>query len=107
MRRLYLKFFTTLISGFCTYAQASANTHVVSCFGAIKTAGYTHDDEAKKLLVKASEFASTVMAPRGLRINLLREFLPTNKRLLGVNHNRGDVVKIRLRPAQDVSGRYF
>ncbi|KAJ3292815.1 hypothetical protein HK104_004990 [Borealophlyctis nickersoniae] len=41
------------------------------------------------------------MRKRGWRVGVVREFFPENKNLLGLNVNRGQEIRIRLRPSYD------
>ena len=67
-------------------------------FGEIKVLKRFKDQEAARaLLTRAAEEVQGVMARRGWRVPELREFLPKNDALLGLNVNRGACIKVRLR----------
>ncbi|KAJ2781662.1 hypothetical protein GGI15_003159 [Coemansia interrupta] len=59
--------------------------------------------EALHLLRRVAAQVRPVMRARGWRVGVLREFLPCNARLLGVNINGGQEIRLRLRPAHDPS----
>ncbi|KAJ2719194.1 hypothetical protein GGI07_005359 [Coemansia sp. Benny D115] len=53
------------------------------------------------LLQRIAAQVRPVMAKRGWHVGVLREFFPGDARLLGLNVNRGQEIRIRLRPAHD------
>ncbi|KAJ2896302.1 hypothetical protein IWW38_002066 [Coemansia aciculifera] len=60
-------------------------------------------DEALLLLQRLSSQVRPIMQARGWRVTTLREFFPANSQLLGLNVNRGQEIRIRLRPSHDPS----
>ena len=72
----------------------------------MRTLGLTNDESAKKLLVTACEVVKPIMMKRSWRVVIVKEFIPRNDRLLGVNVNRGMEVRIRLREGKN-STRLF
>jgi hypothetical protein len=54
--------------------------------------------EAEALLLQAASQVQPIMRKRQWRVPLLSEFMPRNPNLLGLNVNRGQEIKIRLRP---------
>jgi hypothetical protein len=67
------------------------------CVLKISTLGLSDDNTAKDFLRKAAEFVQPIMEENTWTIGHLAEFLPRNKKLLGLNWNHGDKVEIRLR----------
>ncbi|KAJ2812657.1 hypothetical protein H4S07_001248 [Coemansia furcata] len=59
--------------------------------------------EALELLHRLSAQVRPIMAARKWRVQVLREFFPTNPNLLGLNVNRGQEIRIRLRPSHDAT----
>ncbi|KAJ2058946.1 hypothetical protein GGI17_004730 [Coemansia sp. S146] len=57
--------------------------------------------EALQLLHRLSAQVRPIMSARKWRVQVLREFFPTNPNLLGLNVNRGQEIRIRLRPSHD------
>jgi hypothetical protein len=70
-------------------------------FAQISSLGLANDGEALQLLHSAAEVAKPVMQKRGWKVGHLVEFVPRSDRLLGVNVNRGQQIKIRLRDKRD------
>ncbi|CEL97982.1 unnamed protein product [Vitrella brassicaformis CCMP3155] len=67
----------------------------------IRTAGYKNDGKAKRMLQDASDLVRPIMCKRRWQVELMREFKPDVKELLGLNINRGQEVKIRVRYNND------
>ncbi|KAJ1722528.1 hypothetical protein LPJ53_003056 [Coemansia erecta] len=63
--------------------------------------------EALALLQRVAAQVQPVMRSRGWRVGVLREFLPRNAQLLGVNVNGGQEIRLRLRPAHDASAGFL
>jgi len=63
----------------------------------LRTLGWNDDSKAKELLARAAEAVKPVMAKRKWRVHHLSEFYPPAPQLLGLNHNHGQKVEIRLR----------
>ncbi|KAJ3041560.1 hypothetical protein HDV00_009036 [Rhizophlyctis rosea] len=59
------------------------------------------NEEALQLLKRIASMVKPIMRKRGWKVGLLVEFFPNNPNLLGLNVNRGQQIKIRLRPASD------
>ncbi|WVF69288.1 hypothetical protein IAT40_004064 [Kwoniella sp. CBS 6097] len=55
-------------------------------------------DEARPLLEKIASQVKPIMSKRGWKVGTLAEFIPPNPSLLGLNHNAGQRIQIRLRP---------
>eukprot|EP01137_Pigoraptor_chileana_P013913 Opistho-2@67953 len=62
-----------------------------------ETLKWDDDQMATRLLACACEQVKPVVARRKWRVGIVREFYPTNDRLLGLNVNAGQEIKIRLR----------
>lgn len=54
-------------------------------------------DEAQKILEKLAKEVEPIMRKHNWRVKLLSEFIPWHPRLMGLNHERGAMVNIRLR----------
>ena len=67
----------------------------------ITTLGWSDDDVAKDLLNKASRIVQPIMIKRKFQVPKLIEFFPKNKSLQGLNVNKGQEIKIRLREPSD------
>lgn len=63
----------------------------------IKTLGKHRDEEARKLLERASQDVVPIMRKRRWKVLLLSEFSPQNPSLLGLNIGGGREIRIRLR----------
>ncbi|KAJ2745609.1 hypothetical protein GGI20_002044 [Coemansia sp. BCRC 34301] len=61
----------------------------------------SRSDEALQLLQRLAAQVRPIMQARGWRVTKLCEFFPGNANLLGLNVNRGQEIRIRLRPAHD------
>jgi DNA-dependent metalloprotease WSS1 len=61
------------------------------------TLGWRDDARAKTYMEELKQRANRVLAIRGWRVLELKEFFPRDKRLLGLNVNRGQEVCIRFR----------
>ena len=57
--------------------------------------------KANLLLIKLSNHVQRIMTKRCFKVLHLKEFYPKNKNLLGLNMNRGYMIKIRLRHPED------
>eukprot|EP00755_Sulcionema_specki_P029985 Sspe_Gene.93346::Locus_66015_Transcript_6_6_Confidence_0.333_Length_1163::g.93346::m.93346 len=66
----------------------------------VQTMGKSNDSEARRILDSIASDVKPVMAKRGWKVSSLREFLPRDPRLLGVNINHGHRICLRLRPAR-------
>lgn len=70
------------------------NNPLIKSITALKT---THASHSHALLTKLSLHVQEVMKSKGWTLKSLSEFMPSNPNLLGININRGQHVKIRLR----------
>ena len=59
--------------------------------------GLPRGDEALTMLRKVASLVKPIMRKRGLKVQILAEFLPPEQNLLGLNINRGYKICIRLR----------
>jgi len=62
-------------------------------------------DKAKEILQKACWQVQPIMRKRSWRVPVVAEFLPRSPNLLGLNHNSGEKIEIRLRETKD--GPFF
>ncbi|KAF6266695.1 WLM domain-containing protein [Scenedesmus sp. NREL 46B-D3] len=65
----------------------------------IKTLGKDREAEARQMLERVAKQVQPIMRKRQWTVRKLSEFIPRSPNLLGLNVNRGQEVKIRLRPA--------
>ncbi|KAK9846382.1 hypothetical protein WJX81_002685 [Elliptochloris bilobata] len=65
-----------------------------------KTLGKKDDATAWKLLKEVTRQVQPIMRKHCWRVPLVTEFFPNNAGLLGLNVNRGQVIKLRLRSAR-------
>lgn len=63
----------------------------------IKTLGWKRDETVKSLLTKAAKQVEPIMKKRGWTVPLLSEFVPESDNLLGLNINRGEEIRVRVR----------
>ncbi|KAJ3240816.1 hypothetical protein HDU81_002669 [Chytriomyces hyalinus] len=68
--------------------------------------GMSDDGAAMKMLRRVASLVSPLMTKRGWVLPLLREFVPDNANLLGVNVNRGQEIRLRLRPGHSLDTFY-
>eukprot|EP00124_Ichthyophonus_hoferi_P000562 Ihof_evm15s21 gene=Ihof_evmTU15s21 len=78
----------------------SSEEHRCHNIEALKREG---DVEALSLLKKIAAQVRPIMKNRQWRVGLLKEFIPSNPNLLGININSGEAVKIRLRLAHNLN----
>ncbi|CAG8780304.1 21116_t:CDS:2 [Gigaspora margarita] len=64
---------------------------------------YPNHAEALELLKKLASHVKPIMQKHNWKVGALEEFFPEDKRLLGVNINKGQKICIRLRPHYDES----
>mmetsp|Transcript_436 Transcript_436/g.828 ORF Transcript_436/g.828 Transcript_436/m.828 type:complete len:295 (-) Transcript_436:81-965(-) len=74
----------------------SSSTPIIT----IKPLQMSRMDEAKDILNRAASVVSSVLNRRKWTIRLLTEFYPKDPSLQGLNVNRGQTVKVRLRSAE-------
>ncbi|WIA29116.1 hypothetical protein OEZ86_011627 [Tetradesmus obliquus] len=72
----------------------------------IKTLGKDRDAEARQMLERVAKQVQPIMRKRQWTVRKLSEFVPRSPNLLGLNVNRGQEVKIRLRPAGSQAAFY-
>ncbi|KAJ3193409.1 hypothetical protein HK101_004885 [Irineochytrium annulatum] len=83
-------------------SRTKLNSHPGShCISLYKTCGFSQDDEALATLKRISSMVKPIMQKRSWTLPLLREFFPDNPNLLGLNVNRGQEIRVRLRPHYD------
>jgi hypothetical protein len=70
-------------------------------FHRVTTLKLPQQDEAQKLLDKVAWQVQPIMRKHGWSVPLLAEFLPKNEGLLGLNHNKGQKIQVRLRQSKD------
>lgn len=75
-------------------------------FHNISTIGQKNDYNARELLKKAARMVQPIMIKKKWSVPQLSEFYPNNKRLLGLNINAGEEIKIRCRSPYDVNKFY-
>ncbi|KAI8837947.1 WLM domain-containing protein [Chytriomyces cf. hyalinus JEL632] len=68
--------------------------------------GLSDDTAAMKMLRRVASLVSPLMTKRAWVLPLLREFVPDNANLLGVNVNRGQEIRLRLRPSHSLDTFY-
>ena len=67
----------------------------------ITTLGLFRDSDVKQTLELCSELCKKIMVVRRWRVLHVAEFIPKSNNLLGVNVNKGQVVRIRFRNKKD------
>lgn len=73
------------------------DSDIFKCCQNLKTLGWQNDAQAKNLLQRAANQVKPIMARRKWAVPLLTEFYPPAPNLLGLNHNHGQRIDIRLR----------
>ena len=63
-------------------------------------------NEAQSILERIATTVAPVMSRRKWKVNVLEEFFPKEDGLLGMNVNRGQIILIRLRPANNPNEFY-
>ncbi|EKX48878.1 hypothetical protein GUITHDRAFT_105502 [Guillardia theta CCMP2712] len=86
--------------------KASTERKELSCFRQIVVLDKCDKDTARSMLVKAAKQVEPIMVKRNWSVGTLREFLPRDRKLLGLNENRGETISIRLRGSGD-NGRFL
>jgi len=75
------------------------------CFGSMTTLkGKPRHAEAFELLTKAARQVQPIMTKRSWSVGKLTEFVPKSPNLLGLNVNKGQEIKVRLRPPGSADG---
>ncbi|KAJ8905291.1 hypothetical protein NDN08_001798 [Rhodosorus marinus] len=69
----------------------------------VVTLGLPGDKYAKEILNQAAEVVKPIMAEKKWRVRVLAEFYPPQANLLGLNHDHGKKIQIRLRNPRDES----
>lgn len=77
--------------------MVSLNSDIFKCCHKVETLGWDNDTEAKSLLQRAANQVKPIMAKRQWAVPILAEFYPRARNLLGLNHNHGEKIEIRLR----------
>jgi DNA-dependent metalloprotease WSS1 len=70
-------------------------------FHRITTLKLPQQAEAQELLEKVAWQVQPIMRKHGWSVPVLAEFLPRNPALLGLNHNKGQKIQVRLRQSKD------
>jgi DNA-dependent metalloprotease WSS1 len=70
---------------------------IFMCCRVVTTLGWENDSSAKALLERAANHVAPIMARRKWAVPVLKEFYPTNARLLGLNVNAGESIMVRVR----------
>lgn len=85
------------------------NTNTIADFQgtiqSIETIGKT-DTIVRNLFEKASKHVAPLMKRRNWTVRLLKEFMPQNPSLLGLNENSGQIIYIRARPPYSPNETY-
>lgn len=63
----------------------------------VTTLGWSNDGDARKLLDRAVGYATRILQNHKWSVMLVGEFYPRDQRLLGLNVNHGEHIKVRLR----------
>lgn len=63
-------------------------------------------NEAQSILERIATTVAPVMSRRKWKVNVLEEFFPKEDGLLGMNVNRGQIISVRLRPANNPNEFY-
>jgi len=69
----------------------------------VVTLGLPGDKYAKEILNQAAEIVKPIMAEKKWKVRVLAEFYPPQANLLGLNHDHGRKIEIRLRNPRDES----
>lgn len=77
--------------------MVTLDSDLFKCCHDIKTLGWYDDTQALNLLTRAAEQVKPIMAKRNWVVPLLTEFYPDSTNLLGLNHNHGQKIEVRLR----------
>ncbi|KAJ3205290.1 Map microtubule affinity-regulating kinase [Dinochytrium kinnereticum] len=84
--------------------QSNAGMSVsAGCVLTIKTCKKVNEHEALSTLKRVASLVKPLMKKRSWTLPILREFFPPNPNLLGLNVNRGQEIRLRLRHATDAS----
>eukprot|EP00871_Galdieria_phlegrea_P004391 jgi/Galph1/4953/GphlegSOOS_G3603.1 len=71
------------------------------CCRQIETLGLHDDFRARKILTEVANRVQPIMAKKKWTVLKLIEFTPKDKKLLGLNVNQGEEIRVRLREAVD------
>ncbi|KAL1919316.1 uncharacterized protein VTP21DRAFT_2009 [Calcarisporiella thermophila] len=69
--------------------------------GSVRTLNKDKEAEAQSILKRIASQVKPIMKRRGWRIGALSEFYPKNPNLMGLNVNKGQEIKLRLRYSYD------
>lgn len=83
--------------------MVTLDSDVFKCCHKVETLGWHNDGEAKSLLQRAADQVKPIMVRRKWAVPLLVEFYPPMPNLLGMNHNHGERIEIRVRSPSDPS----
>lgn len=81
--------------------MVTLDSDIFKCCQKLKTLEWHNDAQAKSLLQRAADQVKPIMARRKWAVPLLNEFYPQMPNLLGLNHNHGQRIDIRLRSPSD------
>lgn len=81
--------------------MVTLDSDVFKCCHKVETLGWNNDAEAKSLLQRAADQVRPIMARRKWAVPLLTEFYPPMPNLLGMNHDHGAKIEVRLRSPSD------
>lgn len=79
--------------------MTTLDSDIFKCCQSVKTLGWESDAAASSLLNRACAHVAPIMARRKWSVPVVYEMYPSNPRLLGLNYNQGQWIKIRLRHA--------
>ena len=73
----------------------------------VKALGRPEDPEARDMLLSILRILEPLITKEKLQIGSLEEFYPRDRRLLGLNQNKGQKIQIRLRRRKTTQGCFF
>lgn len=77
--------------------MATLDSDMFKCCHKVETLKWNKDTEAHALLQQAADQVKPIMVRRKWTVPLLCEFYPPASNLLGMNHNHGERIEVRLR----------
>lgn len=83
--------------------MVTLSSDIFKCCHTVRTLGLENDAGAKKLLTRAADQVRPIMAKRGWSVPVAEEFYPPGPKLLGLNHNHGEKIQVRLRRPSNVA----
>lgn len=81
--------------------MVTLDSDVFKCCHKVETLGWNNDVQAKSLLQRAADQVKPIMVRRKWAVPLLTEFYPPMPNLLGMNHDHGAKIEVRLRLPSD------